>query len=282
MRAVLPSRLISACRHLVLFSMATVGLWHAPASSAQADPCTGSVSWGACDAPPVRRQVPAYAAHVYRMSADMHLGSNGIGTEVAAPLTRRFDLRAGSDFFSYSTTVNRYGNAYHIQARLGSSKAAVDWYLTRHHAFRVSPLLVFANRTHGQTSVNLAPGQSMTFNHQTYYSDPADPLHGITTADLRRVSPGISVGLGHLIPDRGHHISFPFEAGFYYAGTPAYKMQFEGSACIHQASGAVLCQNVQNNPAFQYNLAQFKARYQQYVNDASFFPVLSSGVAFAF
>ena len=156
----------------------------------------------------------------------------------------------------------------------------MDWYVTHHHAFRVSPLLVFANSTHAALSINLNTGQSVTFNNVTYYSDPADPLHGNASIELPRISPGISAGCGHLIPNRGHHFSFPVEAGFYYAGTPAYKMQFNGNACSNQESGLVVCQPVQNDPAFQYNLAQFKAKYQGYVNDARFFPVLSSGVSF--
>ena len=278
---------VRVVKHAFFYLVAASCLWHTAASasaqaSVQDDACSGSVSSSACEDPaPVHHEVPAYARHIYRMSVDMHAGAAGIGTEFAAPLTHRFDLRAGSDFFSYSTVVNRYGNAYNVEARLRSSRLAADVYLTHHHAFRVSPLMVFANSSHGQTSVNLGAGQSMTFNHVTYYSNPADPLHGVASVDLRRVSPGLSVGFGHLIPSRGHHVSFPFEAGFYYAGTPVYKMQAAGSACTNQL-GQVICQDVQNNAAFQYNLAQFKAKYQPYVNYATFFPVLSSGVAFAF
>ena len=287
-RLTVPSlRLLFTRRMLLLSSAVCFGLWqYAAIASAQDavqnDGCGASVSSSACDAPePVRHEVPEYAGRVYRMAVDMHAGTAGIGSEVAAPLTRRFDLRAGTDFFSYSTVVAGGDDAINLNVRLRSAKVAMDWYVTRHHAFRVSPLLVFANSTHAALALSLNQGQSVTFNNTTYYSDPADPLHGSASIELRRISPGFSVGLGHLIPDRGHHFSFPFEAGFYYAGNPTYKMQFQGSACSNQAYG-VVCQDVKTDPNFQYNLAQFKAKYQQYVNDGSFFPVLSSGVSFAF
>lgn len=279
--------LLSACR-ILLSSAVCLGLWQAATSASaqdagQNDACGASVSSSACDAPvPVSHEVPEYAGRAYRMAVDMHAGAAGIGTEVAAPLTRRFDLRAGSDFFSYSTVLSGADAPIDLNVRLRSAKIAMDWYVTRHHAFRVSPLLVFANSTHGALSINLNAGQSVTFNNVTYYSDLADPLHGNASIELRRVSPGLSAGFGHLIPNRGHHFSFPFEAGFYYAGDPTYKMQFAGSACSDQGYGIVGCQPVQNDPNFQYNLAQFKAKYQGYVNDARFFPVLSSGVSFAF
>lgn len=250
---------------------------------AQDASCTGSVSSSACGptTQEVHQEVPAYPMRVYRMGVDVHVGSAGIGSEFAAPVAHKFDVRAGTDFFSYSTIVANSGNQLNVGVRLRSARAALDWYPT-HHAFRVSPLLVFANSTHLGVAVNLGAGQSVTLNNATYYSSPVDPLHGSATVDLRRVSPGLSVGFGRLIPRREHHFSFPFEAGFYYAGSPVYKVQFSGTACDAQFPGPAGCEQVQNDPSFQQNLAAFKAKYQTYVNYASFFPIVSSGVAFAF
>ncbi len=281
-------RLLFGRRAFLLIFAVSFSLWQAPTygcaqDAAQNDACAASVSSSACDQPlPVRNEVPAYAGRIYRVAVDMHAGVAGIGTEVAVPLTDRFELRAGSDFFSYSTVVYGGEDPINLDVRLRSAKLAMDWYVTHHHALRVSPLLVFANSTRAALSLNLNAGQSVTLNDAIYFNDPADPLHGNASIELRRMSPGFSMGFGHMIPERGHHFSFPFEAGFYYAGAPAYKMQFGGNACSNQESGLVVCQPVQNDPAFQYNLAQFKAKYQGYVNDARFFPVLSSGVSFAF
>ncbi len=269
---------------LAVLSTVVFILWDALPARAQDVACGGGTA--SCSGPPpaqelVRPQVPAYAGTFFRMGVDVHAGIAGIGSDVSVPLRHRLDLRAGADFFSYSTVVASGGNAVNVAVRLRSARVGVDWYPT-HHAFRISPLMVFADSNHLGTSVLLTPGETITLNNTTYNSDPSDPLHGSASIGLRRVSPGVSVGFGRLIPRRGHHFSFPTDLGFYYAGPPSYQVQFAGTACDPQVPGPAGCMAVQDDPSFQYNLNKFKAKYQTYVNYATFFPILSSGVAFAF
>ena len=225
-----------------------------------------------------RGQVAAYPERGgFRASVDAHVGLAGLGGEASLQLPHRLDLRLGSDFFSYSTVVTSDDTPVNADLRLRSSQVAVDWYPT-HRSFHVSPLLVFANSTHIGTEVDLNQGQSISLNGVNYYSYTLDPLQGSAKADLRRVSPGVTVGFGRVIPRRGHRFSFPTELGFFYAGTTDVKVQFTGTAC--DATGD--CEPVQSDPSFQYNLAQFKAKYQNYANDLKLFPILSTGIAFAF
>lgn len=216
-----------------------------------------------------------------RFGVETHAGLGGAGFNVATPLSRHFNLRSGADFFNYSTAFTDQGA--HIQAslQLRSGHGSLDWYPFRSR-FRVSPLLVFANNNLGTATAVIPAGSTVTLGGQDFISDPADPMHGSGSVTFRKLSPGLTTGWGNLIPRKSSHFSLPLEAGFYYVGQPALKVIFTGSACDPSLPQTIGCSPVEKDPDFQKSLDAFITRNRHNLSYASFFPVFSLGVGYAF
>ena len=209
------------------------------------------------------------------------MGVNGAGFEVATPLARAFNIRVGADFFSYSTTFQEQGADVAADLRLRSGRGSLDWFPFG-GGFRVSPVIVFANNTRGQGTALIPPGNTITLSGQDYISSLTDPLHGGGSVDFRRVSPGLTLGYGNIIPRTRKHFSVPVEVGFYYVGQPGLKVFFTGSACDPTVPQAIGCESVNQDAEFQQSLAQFIARNNNNLKYASFFPIASVGFGYSF
>ncbi len=216
-----------------------------------------------------------------RIGFDSHAGLGGIGFDVATPLSRRFNLRAGSDFFGYSIFFQDQGANVTANLRMRSGHASVDWFPFGGR-FRLSPLVVFANNNQAKATALIPPGSTITLNGQEYISSFTDPLHGGGSVDFRKASPGFTLGMGNVIPRNGHHLSIPLEVGFYYVGQPGLRSTSLGSACDPTQPPAIGCESVDQDPGFQQNLAAFIARYHHDLSYASFFPIFSAGFGYAF
>jgi hypothetical protein len=216
-----------------------------------------------------------------RAGIDSHAGIGGIGFDLATPLLRKFNVRAGSEFFSYSTTFQEEGANVAVRLRMRSGHASLDWF-PFNGRFRLSPLIVFANNNRVQATALIPPGSTVTLNGEDYVSSATDPLHGAGSIDFRKTSPGFSLGFGNIVPRTNSHFSFPIEAGFYYTGQPDLKVTFTGSACDPAQPPALGCQSVNQDTGFQQSLAAFMARNNHNLSYASFFPILSFGFGYSF
>jgi hypothetical protein len=216
-----------------------------------------------------------------RIGIDAHAGLNGIGFDVATPLARKFNLRAGADFFSYNTSFTDQGADITIDLRLRSGHASLDWFPFGGR-FRLSPLLVFGNNNLASGTALVPAGSTITLDGQDYISSYTDPLHGNGSIDFRKIAPGLSLGFGNIIPRTRSHFSIPVEAGLYYSGQPGLKVTFTGSACDRTQPAAIGCESVNNDAGFQKSLAAFIARNNNNLSYASFFPILSVGVGYKF
>lgn len=209
-----------------------------------------------------------------------HVGIDGIGFDVAMPVARKLNVRAGMDLFSYSFGFREEGADINAAFRLRSSHAALDWFPFGGR-FRISPLMGFANNNQVHATALIPVGSSWSLNGQDYISSYADPLHGSGSVTFRKVSPGLSLGFGNMIPRTRSRVSFPVEAGFYYVGQPSLKIDFSGSACDPQYPASTGCQPVMQDPGFQKDLAAFIARNNHNLSYASFFPVFSVGFSYS-
>jgi hypothetical protein len=207
------------------------------------------------------------------------VGFAGAGFDLATPLARKFNLRAGTDFFGYDTSFQEQGANVGIDLHLRSSHGALDWFPFGGH-FRLSPQVVFGNNNRILATAIIPPGSTITLNGQDYISSYTDPLRGSGRIDFRKVSPGISFGFGNLIPRDRNHWSIPIEMGFYYAGQPSLQVAFFGSACDPNVSPSVGCDSVSQDPGFQQNLSAFKTRNDHNLSYASFFPIFSVGLGY--
>lgn len=216
-----------------------------------------------------------------RVGFDSHTGLGGIGFDIATPLAKKFNLRAGSDFFGYSTTFQEEGADVAINLHMHAGHASLDWFPFGGR-FRLSPLMVFANNNRIHATALIPSGSDVTLNGQNYISSLADPLHGTGLIQFRKVSPGFTVGLGNLIPRSGSHFSAPIDAGFYYVGQPGLKVTFTGSACDPTYPQSIGCESVTQDAGFQQSLAAFIARNNHNLSYASFFPIFSVGFGYSF
>ncbi len=215
------------------------------------------------------------------VGVDAHVGLGGIGFDIATPLSRKFNLRAGSDFFSYNASFQEQGANVNADLRLRSGHASLDWFPFGGR-FRLSPLIVYGNDNRVQATALVPSGSTVTLNGQDYISSSTDPLHGSGSVDFRKVSPGISLGFGNIVPRVKNRFSVPVEVGFYYVGQPGLKVAFTGSACDPTQPPAIGCQSVDQDSGFQQNLAAFKARNDNNLSYASFFPIFSIGLGYKF
>jgi hypothetical protein len=216
-----------------------------------------------------------------KIGIDSYAGVGGIGLDIAAAISRNLNLRAGSEYFGYSTTFVDQGADVAINARTQSGHASLDWFPFS-GGFRLSPLIVFANNNRVRATALVAAGNTITLNGQDYISSTTDPLHGAGSVDFRKTSPGFTVGWGNNVPRSSGHFSFPIEAGFYYVGQPRLKVTFTGSACDPTEPPEVGCESVNDDAGFQQSLAAFIARNNHNLSYASFFPILSFGFGYSF
>jgi hypothetical protein len=228
---------------------------------------------------------PVDATRTYRPFSGLgfatRVGLAGTGFDAATPLATRFNLRAGTDFFNYATTFQEGGANVGINLHLRSGHVALDWFPFGGH-LRLSPQLVFGNNNRVLATAVIPSGSTVTLNGQDYISSYTDPLHGSGRVDFRKVSPGLSLGFGNLIPRTHSRFSVPVEIGFYYAGQPSLQVAFTGSACDPHYSPSVGCQSVDSDPSFQQNLAAFRVRNDHNLSYASFFPIFSLGFGYRF
>jgi hypothetical protein len=208
-------------------------------------------------------------------------GINGIGFDLATPIARKLNFRTGADFFSYSFSFQEEGADINAAFRLRSGHASLDWFPFGGR-FRLSPLMVFANSNQVRATALIPSGSSLSLNGEDYISSYTDPLHGSGLVTFRKVSPGLSLGFGNMVPRTRSHISFPVEAGFYYVGQPNLKIDFAGSACDPHYPAEIGCQPVMQDPGFQHDLASFITRNNHNLSYASFFPIFSAGFSYSF
>ena len=210
-----------------------------------------------------------------------HFGSDGIGVDFATPIAKNFNLRLGTSLFHYKSSFQDQGANVDIRMKLQSGHASLDWFPFGGR-FRVSPLVVFGDSSGIRGTVLVPAGSTISLAGADYTSSHADPLHGTASVDFRKVSPGLSIGFGDVIPRRGSHFSFPVEAGFHYVGQPQLKVSFSGSACDPSQPELIGCQSISNDADFQHSLAAFTARNNNNLKYASFLPILSVGVSYHF
>jgi hypothetical protein len=227
--------------------------------------------------PALPRNYPPFS----RVGIELYAGLGGAGVDLATPLARKFDLRAGAEYFNYSTTFQDQGATVAVGLRMQSGHASLDW-LPFGGRFRLSPVVVFLNDNRARATALVPPGSTITLNGEDYISSATDPLHGAGSVDFRKASPGLTLGWGNLVPRSGGHFSFPVEAGFYYVGQPGLKVSFTGSACDPTQLAEIGCKSVTQDATFQENLAQFIARNNHNLSYATFLPIVRFGFGYSF
>ncbi|GGA56265.1 hypothetical protein GCM10011507_04480 [Edaphobacter acidisoli] len=233
---------------------------------------------------PIAAQTSPEPAQTQRFSPFSHaaiafkIGIAGPGIDIATPLAQRLNLRAGANLLPISTSLQEQDLNVGVNLHLLSAHAALD-YFPFNGRFRISPLLVFANNNRLRATAYVPPGDTIRISGNLFGSSATDPLHVTGRVDFRKISPGLSLGFGNILPRKHGRFTMPVEFGFYYAGKPSLQVGFTGSSCDPEAD-TVVCQPAAQDSRLQQSTAAAIARRDHYLNDARIFPIFSIGIAY--
>ena len=213
------------------------------------------------------------------LAVRLGVSSGGIGAELATPLSRRVNLRAGTSILStgFNPTISGVDVLTHVH--MASAFGTLDIHPFR-GAFRVSTGITFFNDVNAVMTGTLAPGSSFSLGDTNYVSSPGDPLNGWAQVNLgKKIAPRLTIGWGNLIPHHpGQHFSMPIEIGAHYVGAPTVLMSVNGSACDSQNQ----CGPVSMGETFQADLQTEVAKFKKTISPFAIVPIISTGLSYKF
>ena len=242
-------------------------------------------------APPTRYASDS-SSPLSRMAFGGGVSPLGIQLQVATNLNRHFNLRGTGNSLNYSTNFTTDGINATGKLNFASAGASLDIYPFR-SGFRISPGALFYNQNQLTAAATVPGGSSFTLSGQTFYSantnatTGATPVTGSGILGLNTRNPAftITTGWGNMIPRKGGHWSFPFEAGVAFIGAPTLNVNLGGWVCLDQAQ--TQCSNFGStaNPiglSAQSNLQMQVAKWTNDLNPMRTYPILSGGLAYSF
>ncbi len=212
------------------------------------------------------RPVPNTLPH---LGVGVKVGTLGIGFQVGTSLASRVNLRGGANFFNYNDSITQHGVVYAGTLQLRSVEAKLDLFAVG--GFRITPGLLLRNDNGITATASASPGQSFTFNNQTYLSDPNNPLHGTAALTLKKFAPTLGIGFGNLLPRSFRHWSLSTDLGVVFQGSPQFALPVGGNGCL---SNLTNCLPV-TSPMIQPNVDAERQKIQTDLNPFKYYPEVS-------
>ena len=199
----------------------------------------------------------------------------GAGIEIATPVSRNFNLRTSYNFFAFNESFNIDGVNYNARLHLKSSETVLDWFPLG--AIHVSTGVLWMKDAL-TAPVSVGPGQTFLLGSQTFLNSVDDPVSGSSSVVYSHsFAPLVLVGLGNIIPRSGRHLSFPFEIGVAYSGSPQLNLNLSGTVCTTNG-----CVNLLQNPQAVDSLKQEIINLNKNLSGYPVFPIVSMGAAYHF
>jgi hypothetical protein len=213
------------------------------------------------------------------LAVAVKVGTLGIGFDIATPLAKKFNLRAGASFFSYSPNITEDGINVNGTLTFRSGTANLDWFPFG-NAFRVSPGVTFYNGNSLKAVATVPGGQTFDLNDTTYTSSKADPVTGTFNVLFgNKAAPSLTIGTGNMLPRKaGKHWSVPFEFGAEFTSSPTLTLALAGSACDQFGN----CSKIATNPTTQANVLAEQKKLQDDISPLQAFPIISIGLGYKF
>ncbi len=198
----------------------------------------------------------AFASPVAAQEAGVafHVGSLGLGADVAVGVHRNVGLRVGGNLFPFNIDITSSDVAYTVDLPSPTFLAVVD--LTPGGGFRVSAGVVIAP---DDFAIDAQLAEPVDIGGTLYTPQELGTLIG--TFDTRDVAPYIGIGFG--TPGSGR-VSFFADLGVAFHGTPQVSALVSGPIALV--------------PAFQQDLQREIQEIQDDVDPFKVYPVLSLGV----
>lgn len=206
------------------------------------------------------------------------VSSLGVGSEVATPVVRIVNFRAGFNVLGYSRNFSKDGISYGGHLNFKTIEGHIDIFPFG-GKFHVSPgFLAYLDDPIKATA--FVPGaQSFTLGGTVYYSDPATPTNGTGKIDFNQGAPIITVGWGNLVPRKhSKHFSFPVELGIAFQGPPKATLNLSGNVCD---SPGINCRSVAD-PNVQAGIAAEQNKINNSVSFFQTYPIIAAGFGYKF
>ena len=228
---------------------------------------------------PKSNAVESAGSTKFSVGVGVKVSTLGIGGDLAVPVTRKTNARIGFNAFNFSQSLSSNGIDYKGQLGLRSVQSQFDIFPFG-GGFHLSPGVMVYNGNNLKANASVPAGQSFDLDTATYVSSAADPLTGSGKMSLNKVGPMFTLGWGNLVSRKpGKHVTFQFEAGFVYQGSPDIKLNFSGTACDPNGLG---CQKVASNAQFQSDLLKEQNRLNDKASPFRFYPIVSTGLGYRF
>jgi len=207
------------------------------------------------------------AAHSEEVGAGIRVGTLGIGADLDFGLMNRLSARIGYSALNVNRTVTSSDVTYDGTLKLSTPSAILDWYAFG-GGFRLSLGAVQSGTKIDATARPVAG--VITLNGTQYNSSQLGSLTGEFKFG-NSVSPYVGLGYGNPV-GTGHRVTFLFDLGAIYGGTPKIALN---PVCAAPAGSAICTQLASDTAVEQQNLVNR-------VDLLKWYPVVSMGLAYRF
>ncbi len=200
---------------------------------------------------------PAFAQKV---EGSVHVGTLGIGAQVATPLGDRINLRGGIDFQPVSFQVTVEDVDLDVELPSATVTAVLDLY-PNESGFRLSAGVLYFG---GSLGLEGAPTEDVEFGNNVYTQAQVGTIRG--SLGTSRFAPYAGLGWGNAI---GSGFGFALDVGIAYHGAPEFSLEATGPAS--------------SDPQFRMDLdAEAESANEDIPGVASMYPVLKLGLSYGF
>ena len=222
--------------------------------------------------------VPAQPADRGGVGVAMKAGALGAGLDVAVPVSRRLNVRAGFAAMTLRTGFEDDGIDYDGRVALRTFTGHLDWFALG-GSFHISPGVLVTAGDQVVASASVPAGEMFRLGDQEFMSHAMDPVSGTASAAFPRVSPALVIGWGNIVPSGSDRWSFPLELGVVYTRSPTTSLALRGTACT--ADGGE-CRDLADEPGLRAAVEQQEDRLDAELAPLRFLPIVSLGVGYRF
>ena len=227
------------------------------------------------------RLVDLYDPAVYpfsKFAIGVEFGTQGLGLQMATPLTRTLSLRAGADFLNTGYRSVFDSAVSESEAHLRTGHVSLDCHPFG-KGFRISPGVLFLRSNLG-ASVYVAGGTTFVVDDSRYISSPTDPMHGSAHVGMAKtVMPSLTIGWGNIFGHLHRHWSIPFEIGAAYAGHYTIQLKLTGSTC--QSYTFTNCESIASQELMQ-DVKDDERDVNETIKRVQVYPLMMTGFAYRF
>jgi len=273
---------VSGCCLILAMCSLGYGQTNLPTNSSSLTTATTSTTTTATPQPaPVAEPRVGFGTIGVDVNLSLFLFSPGI--EVATPVTRKSNVRAGFNAIIYDRTFHSDTNQYGGQIDFKTFQAHYD-YFPFGGGFHISGglLAYFGNPLTATISAS-----SFKLNGQEYYpANNAAAITGTGKISFNSVSPTITIGFGNIVSRKPHkHFTVPVEFGVALQGSPKANLNFV-NAVLCTSSGVPptdpSCQSTTTNATLQTNIASEQNKLNNDLSIIKAYPIFSIGFGYKF